>query len=318
MNNGNGRIDILKSKGNWYKLALHIHSTLSDGKFTPEQLKEMYMAQGYSAIAYTDHRKCLSHTELTDKNFVALTATELDFHNKTENGAVISAVHINALSRDPGIKREYEPMPLDYDLINKTVRDLKDDGFFVTLNHPVWSNMSTEELFKIKEFDAVEVYNSIAVQFNNYSDDSAFYEHFLRNGGRAIPIAADDSHKISDDGSAFVEYFKAFTMVNAEELTYSSLIDSLSAGECFASTGPLFKSIWLEDDILHVECSPVCGIFVHGKYINQKTQSVSKTDSITHAAIDVSKIRENSPYLWVQLRDTRGGKAWAVPFPFNK
>ena len=131
MNNEKSRINILPSGLNSYRLALHIHSTLSDGKFTPEQLKNMYMAQGFSAVAFTDHRICIPHTELTDKNFVALTSVELDFHRKDENGMLVSAIHINALSEDPTVERSYEPMPLDYDLINKTVRDLKNEGFFV-------------------------------------------------------------------------------------------------------------------------------------------------------------------------------------------
>ena len=45
----------LDSSKNYYKANLHCHSTNSDGKATPEQLKEEYMKQGYSVIAYTDH-----------------------------------------------------------------------------------------------------------------------------------------------------------------------------------------------------------------------------------------------------------------------
>ena len=315
---GTNCITILPGGGNQYKLALHTHSKLSDGNYTPSDLKKMYMAEGYSAIAFTDHRKCIPHEELTDDRFVALTATELDFSLANESGALISAVHLNAISSNPALERHYDPMSLDYDLINETVRQLKSEDFFVTLNHPVWSNMSTDDLMRIEGVDGVEVYNSIAVFFNNYSDDSAFYEYFLRRGGRAIPIAADDTHKIFEDGSPFVEYYKAFTMIKAPELTYGAIMKALAAGECYASTGPLFEGIWLEGDILHIECSPVYGVFVHSKYLTLKTQDVRKTDTITHTALDISKIREGSPYFWIQIRDTHGGKAWAPPYWFSE
>ncbi len=311
-------IEILPQRGNWYKVNLHTHSKLSDGNFSPMELKKMYMAEGYDAVAFTDHRKCIPHIELTDEKFVALTGTELDFSQMDANGKLIKAVHLNALANEPATTLAYESMPLDYSLINETIKKLKEDNFFVTLNHPVWSNMSTEELFKIKGADAIEIYNSIAVMFNNYSDDSALYEGYLRGDGVSIPVAADDSHKIFEDGSPFVEYYKSFTMVKAPELSYDSIMFALRTGSCYASTGPRFENMWLKDNILHIECSPVFGVFVHSKYLNCKTQEVRRTDSITCVELDISEIRASSPYFWVQLRDTKGGKAWATPYWFEK
>ena len=56
------RVYLLPEEGNLYKANLHCHSTVSDGRFTPEELKRMYMERGYHAIAYTDHRVCAPHT----------------------------------------------------------------------------------------------------------------------------------------------------------------------------------------------------------------------------------------------------------------
>ena len=311
-------VELLPRSGNCYKINLHTHSTLSDGNFSPEQLKAMYMEQGYHAVAFTDHRNCIPHPELTDEQFVALTGTELDFHEFDEKNGLIHAVHLNALATDPLTERKDVSQPLDYALINQTIADLKKDGFFVTLNHPVWSNSTTEELSVIKGYDAMEVCNSIAVMFNNFSDDSPLYENYLRAGGRAFPVAADDCHKIFEDGSPFCEYYKSFTVVKAPELTYDSIVKALTAGDFYSSTGPRLENLWLEGDLLHVECSPVFGVFVHSKYLNVKTQDVQKTDCITHTVLDISAIREKSPYFWVQLRDSNGGKAWAVPYWFEE
>ena len=38
-----------------YKANLHCHTTLSDGNWTPEQVKEEYKKRGYSVIAITDN-----------------------------------------------------------------------------------------------------------------------------------------------------------------------------------------------------------------------------------------------------------------------
>ena len=60
----------------FYKANLHCHTVISDGKKTPEQIKAMYRAQGYDAVAFTDHEALILHDELTDASFVALNGYE--------------------------------------------------------------------------------------------------------------------------------------------------------------------------------------------------------------------------------------------------
>ena len=55
----------------YYRANLHCHSTVSDGKKTPEELKEFYRSHGYSAVAFTDHQAFITHNDLTDDTFVA-------------------------------------------------------------------------------------------------------------------------------------------------------------------------------------------------------------------------------------------------------
>lgn len=310
-------VELLPKMGKLHKINLHTHSTVSDGNFTPEALKKLYMEHGYSAVAFTDHRKCVPHTSLTDENFVALTGVEVDFNYRDESGNIRKVVHINALSRIPNIEREYDGMELNVGKVKETIKMLKDDNFIVTMNHPVWSDMSTEDIINMNGYDCMEVFNSIGVMFNNYTDDSGYYEYFLRSGGKAIPIAADDCHRIFEDGSPFVEYFCGFNVVKTDELTYASIIGAIDSGATFASTGPMFKNLWLEGDVMHVECSPVSSVFVHGKYLHYKVSDVERTDCITHTELNISGLRAISPYIWVQLRDTHGGKAWAMPYWFE-
>ena len=39
----------------YYKLGLHLHTTLSDGAKTPEEVAKEYKLDGYDAVAFTDH-----------------------------------------------------------------------------------------------------------------------------------------------------------------------------------------------------------------------------------------------------------------------
>ena len=59
-----------------YKANLHAHTVISDGKKTPEELKEMYKSHGYSILSITDHETPRKHTDLTDADFIAITGYE--------------------------------------------------------------------------------------------------------------------------------------------------------------------------------------------------------------------------------------------------
>ena len=48
------------------KLDLHIHTTYSDGVFSPKQIVDTALAQELNVIALTDHDNILSHKIATD------------------------------------------------------------------------------------------------------------------------------------------------------------------------------------------------------------------------------------------------------------
>lgn len=44
----------LPESGAFYKSNLHCHTTVSDGKFTPEEVKQLYKDKGYAIADYTN------------------------------------------------------------------------------------------------------------------------------------------------------------------------------------------------------------------------------------------------------------------------
>lgn len=55
---------LLPEKGDFYKANLHCHTNISDGKYTPEEIKEIYKSRGYHVVAYTNHNSYNYHKEL--------------------------------------------------------------------------------------------------------------------------------------------------------------------------------------------------------------------------------------------------------------
>ena len=95
---------LLPQEGIFFKANLHAHTTLSDGRLTPEQLKDFYLAHGYSIVAYTDHRRYAFHKELCDEHFLALAAYEVDINEWPKIPGDFSRVktyHINLYDCDP-------------------------------------------------------------------------------------------------------------------------------------------------------------------------------------------------------------------------
>ncbi|OGF52584.1 MAG: hypothetical protein A2497_00505 [Candidatus Firestonebacteria bacterium RifOxyC12_full_39_7] len=50
-------MEAFRKKGLWLKGNLHLHSTLSDGLKSPEELFKLYKAAGYDFLSLTDHWK---------------------------------------------------------------------------------------------------------------------------------------------------------------------------------------------------------------------------------------------------------------------
>lgn len=40
---------------------MHMHTTVSDGPMTPEEVKAAYKERGYSIVAFTDHEVIVDH-----------------------------------------------------------------------------------------------------------------------------------------------------------------------------------------------------------------------------------------------------------------
>ena len=61
---------LLKNVGNFYKANLHVHTTVSDGDFSPEEVKQMYMDKGYSIVGrFLEIRIWFLHLMDVNSNF---------------------------------------------------------------------------------------------------------------------------------------------------------------------------------------------------------------------------------------------------------
>ncbi len=324
------KVYLLPENGKFYKANLHSHSTVSDGELTPEEMKALYKARGYSILCCTDHEMMVPHHGLTEKDFLMLTGFELGFDEEKDDflEARVCDLCIISLSEDnniqpcfhrtkyhnparngeiafdenePDFEREYNAA-----CINAAIKKCREKGFFVTYNHPSWSLEHYEDYIGYKGMNAMEIcnYSSFIDGYDEYN--SKAYDDFLRKGEKIFCIAADDNHNRRKPDCRMWDSFGAFTMIKARELSYKAVAEALVNGDFYSSQGPEIYGMWLEGEYLHIECSPADKVVCTVNKRRCMSRYNEETGEITHAVFELKK---SDGYFRITVVDKSGLKA---------
>jgi hypothetical protein len=81
-------------------------------------------------------------------------------------------------------------------------------------------------------------------------------------------------------------------MIYADSLTHADVIAALEKGDFYASRGPIIKSIWYEDGVFHIECSPVVKIRIsnNGRRAASESVRVAEMEKITSAEFPLGEL----------------------------
>ena len=325
---------LLPEGGNFYKSNLHVHTTVSDGEMTPEEVKRVYSERGYSIVAYTDHEIMQPQPQLTDEGFLAITSTEIHVNTRYDcDFGYVKTYHLNIYSPEENrsafntfdrarfwlnhsldyITPEQEKINYDrvysVDCVNEMIEMAKSEGCLVSYNHPAWSLQDYSDYIDLKGLWGIELYNSGCAK-SGYFDSEKPFDDLLRRGERLFPLATDDSHKMSD-------CFGGFVMIKADELKYDKIFAAMREGNFYASTGPEFYEISMDGGILDVKTSPVSFICVS---TDCRYMYFKRADQVplTEASFDVNGflnlakdgIKEHQ-YIRITLVDEKGNKAYS-------
>ena len=321
---------LLPETGAFRKVNMHSHSTFSDGKTTPEEIKEAYKAKGYAAVAFTEHEHIIDVTHLTDDEFIAITAYEYDYNTcKTAPSSYAGheapptfnfkeCMHFNLYAKDPKnfkavchnpkfvhcgnskLYRDTAQFVGDGDFqqeftvenFNEVIRTAKENGFLVTYNHPNWSLNTAEVYTKLEGLDGLEICNGNCSTGNDYAPVA--YDQMLRSGKRIMCVAGDDNHSAAG-------YFRSWTMIKTDELSYDALIEGLEKGNCYASSGPEIYDLFVEDGKVTVRCSAAkrIGYFTAGRRRSQRV-APKGGELLTEATFEIDP---NDVYFRIEVRD---------------
>ena len=268
----------------YFKANLHTHSTLSDGKLTPDEVKNAYKSLGYQILCLTDHNVIINHSDMNEENFLMLTGVEVNVNSANKNAAGGQTFHLNLIAKEPNnlwcpaklhrwfpVAEEHERQMQygDMDLqcnpqsINAMIAKANEKGFLVMYNHPTWSCQTYPDYAPLKGLWGMELRNSECCMIGHNENNFRVYKDLLNCGNCIFPLGTDDLHSDRALGQSWI-------MVGAPRLDYGSVIDALEKGEFYMSCGPEITDLHIEGDLLKISCSDAQRINMetHGRYSN--------------------------------------------------
>ena len=272
-----------------YRVNLHTHTTVSDGRKTPEEAAKIYRDAGYDAIAITDHWAFGEEHKSLD-GLLIISGAEYDIRvAKTKEGLF----HIVGIGMKENPKIEISATA------QEAIDKIKEVGGLAIIAHPAWSLNTPVQIMKLKGAEATEIYNSVSNIGMSRRPDSSVIVDMLGAQGVFYPLlASDDTH-----------YYEADTTLSrievaASELSAKAIMEAIRRGDFYATQGPEIH-LFREGDEMVVKCSPVNEIIFMSDVVWSQRAFVG--EGLVEARY---KIHPDETYVRAYVTDADGKQAW--------
>lgn len=275
-----------------YKIGLHTHTTLSDGKLTPEEVAKLYKSAGYDAIAITDHWKYYPEGELEGLRIISGCEYNLGGGDTAEG-----VMHIVAIGMREDIDFPMRPISRQ-----EVIDAIKERGGMAVLAHPAWSLNTVADVEALHGFDMLEIYNSVSAAHESTRPYSGYIVDVLANDGIVFPLTAtDDAHYY--DGT---DETKAYIVADCRSLATEDIFDAIRSRRFYASQGPELH-VRREGDKIIADCSE-CVIISFLSNLSWSGGRVYRGEGLTHAEYT---LKANDRWVRVEVKDAEGREAWS-------
>ncbi len=289
------------------KGVLHVHTTRSDGKGTPEEVLSLYAAKGYDFVSLTDHRN-YNYTNFGNAPLTLIPGMEMDAYLPGEATHVHHIVSIgpakadgNGFDQDQRFDRGSYDDPAEG---QKMLDWLHENNNMTIYCHPQWSGTPAREFEMLKGNFAMEIWNSVCAIEYGLDTNAAYWDELLAKGIKIWGVANDDTHQLYQLGNGWIR-------VNAEN-NIPSIFSALNDGAFYSSCGPEIYDFYVDHGIAHVECSPCVSVGFRHLRVPYRFKTAKEGEIITSCE---TKLRRSSPneYIRAVVTDAQGRRAWTNP-----
>ena len=215
----------------WYRGELHLHSTHSDGDWTPAEIAERARPRGLDFMVLSDHNTTSSYEEfraLVDPRTLVIPGAELT----TYNGHCLAIGVEEWMDWRTGLAGRS---------IDEVARAVRAAGGIFVVAHPdaMPDDVCTGCRWTHDDFDpalanAVEIWGGLWDGAEEENEGCvALWRRWLKHGHRLAATAATDAHRPKDWEGAV-----PLTYVLADELSRAAILDAVRAGRTYVSSGP--------------------------------------------------------------------------------
>lgn len=276
---------------NRYKVNLHTHTSLSDGRKSPGEVVQIYREQGYDAIALTDHWFWGDGEESED--FCIISGAEYNIGGVDTLTGVYHILGLGA-SRAPSVAKTMEPQ--------RIIDEIHRAGGMAVLAHPAWSLNTPEQILALRHLDATEIYNTVSGVHMSRRADSSIIVDMLGVRGLNLPLIGDDDAHYYDG----TDQCKSWIMVEADANTAQQLLAAVRAGRFYATQGPEIH-LQRQGDTVTVACSP-CGEIIFHTGRAWASKRVFEGEGLTEASFTVT---DEDHFIRAEVVDADGKRAWS-------
>ena len=272
------------------KIGLHMHTTLSDGRRSPEEAARLYREAGFDAVAFTDHWIYGEGGYVSGLQILP----GIEYNTGTMDAAS-GVYHIVGvlMQKKPFVMRSATPQEI--------IDAIHDAGGIAILAHPAWSLNTPEKIARLRNIDGIEIFNTVSEVGTNRRGDSSLIIDMLGVEGKFYPLhAADDTHYFEADLA------KSFLCVECEGLDRVALLAAIKAGKFYASQGPEIHLLKNNDGTFTVNSSEVVEVVFQSNMCAAKR--VFMGDALTSVTYTP---REGEKYVRAYVTDRYGRRAWS-------
>jgi len=277
----------------WYKGNVHVHSRASDGGKNFAELSRLYASAGYDFLFRTDHWVASDVSQDRETHpLLWLDGVEID--GQDDSGAYF---HVVCLGRVKDIKPD--------EGLAAGLASARRQGALTILAHPHWCDNSLDDYKRIGSA-GVEIYNHVCHWMNGKGDGLVYWSAALKSDPNALAFAVDDAHLTP----AHPSWNGGWIMVNAQECSAGQILAAIRRGNFYSSCGPELHSITFDGHELHLVTSPVRYARLVGPGPLGAQVWACDGRLLRDARIAV---HEDWPYLYAELEDANGRRAWTNP-----
>ncbi|MCP3776595.1 CehA/McbA family metallohydrolase [Paenibacillus sp. MZ04-78.2] len=287
----------------WYKGDFHMHTQLSDGKQTAQQLNDSALSRGLDFITVTEHN--LMTTGWPESPLMVIPGIEVT-STKGHYNVLGIRQWIDLAGDGSGRPDKVNDQALALESENGIDRILahsRQQGAVCSLNHPLLAPWDWQYGgIRLDRFDVIELWNDPTYPGNEEATERALrmWDMLWKHGRLLWGIGGSDTHNLPHEsyteGGPPSIVGDPMTCVLASECSPHTILEGIRKGRCYVTRGPI------------LEPKVVCGdrTYLPGEQVDlDMQQSASEATVRLEYELKIQNAPEGSLIYWIENGETR-------------